>query len=266
MSRKIKYTIIAGTFLFWALSFHAQAPGYMGKKFTVGYGFYFHPSFTNAFLDYGDSPFNIQHEIFAEAVTGKRFAIGFSAHFYKYIYKNVEAVRITDYQNVPNYSHQQYEEHPSGVYTIRAQNFMIYGKAFKGNYLAPWGKYFVFGLVYTRYNTEYDPSEMKVKQQYNNNNLSTSYYTYYSDFGPPLKSYQTVDLIIGNGRTRIYGNKLVLDYGYNLGAISLVKSFAYLLFKPFAGYESPKYIESTSAARIAAMNRFNFYCKIAYLF
>lgn len=261
MIRQMRHTFLTILFLLWISALQAQAPGYMGKKFTAGYGFYFHPSFSNAFLDYGDSPFNIQHALFAEAVTGKKFALGFSAHFYKYTYNNREHVDMQKFSdNAGNYYYQS-DDHPSGQYKIRAQNFMFYGKTFKGNYLAPWGKYFQFGLVYTRYVTEYYPDEMQIKVESNNGG-----FFYYSDFGPPLKSYQTVDLMIGNGRSRIYGNRIVLDYGYTLQVISCLKAFGYYALEPSKGYTADKYIQTTSAKRVAAMNRFNFYVKLGYLF
>lgn len=259
MTKKVFRTFFASVILLAAFFAQAQAPGYMGRKFTLGYGFYFHPAFSNILMEYSDNPVNIQHEIFAEAVVGKRFALGVSAHFYKYTYNNSEPVRVESFQNIYGTYFSQDDDKPSGNYKISARNFAIYAKAFKRNYLAPWGKYFQFGLVYTHYVAEYRPSEMKVRME-----SGSSYYNY-SDFGNPLQSYQSMDILFGNGRTRVLANKIIVDYGYTMQIISSLKMIVTGVLDE-GYYKSGKYIGETSAKRIAAMNRFNFYLKVGYLF
>lgn len=246
---------------------YSQVPGYMGKKVVAGYGFYFHPSFGNMLYEYSDRSFNTLHELFLEYTTGKKFMLGASLRFFKYTNNNIESVYA--YDEGLTYNYAQVDDSPEGTYTINGTNFMIYGKAFKKGYLAPWGKYFVFGLCFTRYKTTYDPTEMKVLFEQSTYNYNTNTYDvdqfYYSDFGPTTQNYKGFDLFFGNGKSRIFANSIVLDYGYTINVIAMSRVFVSEIIYPEENY-SYNYIENTSKSRVASVNRFNFYIKLGYLF
>lgn len=245
------------------VSLSAQVPGYMGKRLNMGYGFYINPAFTAYSYGYGESRFNIQHEGFLEYATGKKFSLGFSAKFCKTSYVNKGEVQL-----YPNYNatSSQTEDRPSGSYSLTCQSFALYGKSFKQNYLAPWGRYFVFGLVLNRYEAKYSPHEMKVRIiQEVKSPLGPKYVqAYYSDFGYTTQSYSYLDIAIGNGKTRVYKNRITLDYGYNMQVIAM--TLAILDATVGGPYTADEYIQKTGAMRVRGINRFNFYCKVGYLF
>lgn len=244
-------------------NFNAQVPGYMGKRLNMGYGFYINPAFTAYLYGYGESRFNIQHEGFLEYATGKKFSLGFSAKFCKSSYLNTAEVDLYP-RNYTGASQQ--EDKPSGSYSLTCQSFALYGKAFKQNYLAPWGRYFLFGLTLNRYETKYSPHEMKVGiiQEVKSPLGSKYVQAYYSDFGYTTQSYNYVDIVIGNGRTRVYKNRITVDYGYNLQVIAM--TLAILDATEGGPYNADEYIQKTGAMRVRGINRFNFYFKLGYLF
>ncbi len=239
----------------------AQVPGYMGKKVVAGYGFYFNPGFSNIAMGYSDSPLNTQHEFFLEYTTGKKFMVGASARLYRYTYNNTELVDANGPSNSSTFN--QVDQNPSGSYQIKGRNFSLYGKLFKSNYLAPWGRYFIFGLSVIKYETDYDSGDMRVLVKETKYGTVTN--SYYTDFGPTTEFYSTADVFFGNGKSRIFSNRIVFDYGYTVGIVSMAHMFLNAL--DFGETLYPQdYIKSTSASRVAALNRFNFYFKLGYLF
>lgn len=248
---------------FTLMNLCAQVPGYMGKRLNMGYGFYINPAFTAYSSGYGESRFNIQHEGFLEYATGKKFSLGFSAKFCKSSYVNKREVEL-----YPNYNStaSQTEDRPSGSYSLTCQSFALYGKAFKENYLAPWGRYFLFGLTLNRYEAKYSSQDMKVRIiQEVKTPLGTNYVqAYYSNFGYTTQSYNYLDIVIGNGRTRVYKNRITVDYGYNLQVIAM--TLAILDVADGGPYNADEYIQKTGAMRVRGINRFNFYFKLGYLF
>lgn len=234
---------------------NSQVPGYMGKRTVIGYGFTFHPALGGFSMGYSDNPFNTKHEVFIEHATRKGTMVGANAQFYKYVYNNTEYAQ-------PSGSSYYYSDgdHPAGSYEITANNFMFYGKFFHRTYLAPWGRYFMLGIVYTRYTAEYRSSEMFLRTQ-----NSSGYQVTFNNFGPYRQTYQTGDILLGLGRARVVADKIVFDWGYNFQIVSMAKMMLAVLSE---GEPIPmtEYIEKTSSRRISATNRFNFYLKVGYLF
>jgi len=256
MKNLLKSIFLVAILLVIGINAGAQVPGYMGKRTVVGYGFYFNPAFSNIALDYGDNPVNTLHEFFLERTTKKRFAFGLSVRLYRYTYNNIESVNPTGSSSY--YSYNSY--HPTGNYLIKGRNFNLYGKFFGWRYLAPWGKYFTLGLSYTAYSTTYDPAQMRVQVRQSNGS-----YTNYSNFGAPTQTYSQADITIGNGNSRIFGDKFVVDYGYTINTLAMARILvnAFDFGEPILASE---YIGTTSTKRVAAINRFNFYIKVGYLF
>jgi len=258
--KKIAFLFILLFFLFFRAE--AQVPGYMGKRLVVGYGLYANPAFSNILLHDADNPINSLHEFFVEYTTGKKFVLGFSARLYRYTYNNIEDVDANGASNFSGFT--QHETNPNGSYDIKGQSYQLYGKLYKAGYLAPWGKYFILGLTLNRYQTYYDPSQMYVTATQNTNSTTTQ--LTFSDFGLTTQSYSAVDLLFGNGNSRIFGNRIVLDYGYTINTIAMFRIFINALEDDGNSLYPEDYIQKTSTTRVAAINRFNFFIKIGYLF
>jgi hypothetical protein len=239
----------------------SQSPGYMGHKTSVGYGFFTSPVIFPAVSGASENSINVMHDIFIERATANNFLIGFSVKLYNTKFDN--SVPVDD-DGRSNYS----EYTPSGSYDITARNFNLYGKVFRDGYLAPWGKYFTFGLNVMTYNAKYNPQYMKVRiDEYN---YGSGYTTkYYSDFGPEEQSFKNLDIMFGFGKSRVYGDRVIVDFGYNFNLISMAAP----LFMAVADYEyfyapinRKYYIEETSKIRIRGVNSFNVFLKLGYLF
>jgi hypothetical protein len=244
-------------------STRAQAPGYMGKRFVVGYGLYVNPAFNSIALNYSDKPINMLHECFAEFAAGKKNSLGISAQFYRYTYNNIEPINALGYGSS---SMRQRTENPEGNYQISARNYKFYSKFYKRNYLAPWGRYFLLGFVINRYTTTYDPNDMYVNVDGNyNSSYGYGSTTLYNDWGPTTETHKTFDVFFGNGNSRILSNNIVLDYGYSIGMIAIARMVA-SIDGAFGTLTTDDYISETALNRISAVNRFNCYLKIGYLF
>jgi hypothetical protein len=219
-------------------STRAQAPGYMGKRFVVGYGLYVNPAFNSIALNYSDKPINMLHECFAEFAAGKKNSLGISAQFYRYTYNNIEPINALGYGSS---SMRQRTENPEGNYQISARN-------------------------YNRYTTTYDPNDMYVNVDGNyNSSYGYGSTTLYNDWGPTTETHKTFDVFFGNGNSRILSNNIVLDYGYSIGMIAIARMVA-SIDGAFGTLTTDDYISETALNRISAVNRFNCYLKIGYLF
>ncbi len=239
----------------------SQTPGYMGKRFNAGYGFYFSPALfgTNGAGqtligrdgngETDELAFNTMHEGYFEYALKKRLSLGISGRYFKTTYDN--AARCESYNN------------PTGIYNIKGVNYSFYGKLYKRNYVAPWGKYFVFGAYIKSFTTIYDPTIMTLID-YNNSTVS--------NFGPLKQRSVKFDILLGFGRSRIISNRVIIDYGFNTNLFSLLTTSFLLLELEGDGpilnsrYYTYNYIEKTAAVRIRDFNRFNAFIKIGYLF
>ncbi len=240
----------------------AQTPGYMGKRFVVGYGINASPRLV---ASGGKAGINLLHEGFIEFAMKKNVSVGFSAKFYNTMYANTRDVKVFDYSSS---SIDQLNNNPTGFTSIKARNYALYFKFYKENYLAPWGKYFILGATLNTFESTYDPDNMYVSVSARDYSTYDYTNTYYSDFGSTTQSYKRFDIMIGNGRSRIIGNRVILDYGYTINLLALT---ATVFDAPDdnigdSNYLSmSEYIEKTSAARIRGVNRFNVFLKVGVL-
>jgi hypothetical protein len=231
----------------------AQAPGYMGKRFSFGYGLHGNPAFTAFFIGYGDSPVNIMHEAFVEYATSTKWSIGFAGKFYNTTYNNTGMVTVDRY----NYHPIDYD--PSGYFDIRCRNYTLYFKAFKRAYLAPWGRFFTFGLTVFDYTTTYNPAVMRIRvNEWNGTE------TFVSPFGPRENQLKGFDFVVGNGHSRIIADRVCLEVGYTAHALALTRT----VFDAFDDdqHDSDEYIEKNAGMRVRGINRFNFYAKVGLIF
>lgn len=249
------------------LNINAQAPGYMGKRFSAGYGIYANPAFNSIARGYSDKAINTLHEVFVEYALGKKFSVGLAGQFFRYKYNTKDIVDLNDYSNSV-FSYNGNYQRMSGNYLMKGRNYKLYGKFFKDRYLAPWGKYFILGLTLNSRITTYNPDEMGIAGQTYVQSYATGKYVYqdffFNEFGPTTQKFRSVDLFFGNGNSRVIANKITLDYGYTIGCIAMTQMFIDAI-----GFEQTtpeNYMEVTSRTRAAAVNRFNFFLKLGYLF
>ena len=264
----------------------SQTPGFMGKRFAVGYGFHFGPALIGSNgagktikgrqegnAESGSFAFNSMHEAFIEYAVKPRLSIGVSAKYYKITYENALSVGAsqTYIDNYGNTNTIGYSGNPNGLYTIKAINYNIYGKLFYSRYVAPWGKYMMVGLNIKTYTCIYDPNEMYLtasssynSSSYNNSNFPKRF----SDFGPEKQKYKKFDFIFGLGRTRIIANKIIIDYGFNINLFSFMTTFFDAIGEDtfIEKVYNYNYIKRTSAYRVRGANRFNTFLKVGYLF
>ena len=260
---KFLYSLII---IAYALAGFSQAPGYMGKRFSAGYGFYASPGFIGS---HGLTKVNMLHEGFIEFAAKKNFSLGFSVRYYNAQYSNERDVKISGFDlpiDNSNYSYQQLDGNPSGITNIKGLTYTLYGKFFKKKYLAPWGRYFLLGVTLNTYVASYDPDQMYVPFEKSNGNYGEPRKNYYfTDFGPTQQSFKKIDVMIGNGRSRIIANRIILDYGYNINLWAATTAIFDLNDEPNNTFNASEYISGVSKVRVRAVNRFNVFIKVGVL-
>ena len=270
--KHIIYTII---FILLLTSVSAQAPGYLGKRFVLGYGAHFSPAFNNpnnnnqtiighlgekGSAETGAMAFNYTHEGFIEYATSAKFMVGFSGKFYKTKYDNGLSVG-----NSYNYNYSASSD-AQGYYDISGKSFCLYGKLYGGRYVAPWGRYIVFGPVLNLYNTTYDSTVMYQNSEVYNPNTGSINFAKISNFGPKEQSFTGFNIMFGWGRTRIIANRITLDYGLNLQLFSVMSLFTdFIIDESSSKRTNLLYIEKTSGKRIRGLNRANAFLKVGFL-
>ncbi len=217
----------------------AQAPGYIGKKSVAGYGFDFSPAFNGPTAGV---PFNFTQQLYFEKVTKTNLSIGVAIkHCYTRYDNKVEIYKLGN---------------PTSDFTIQAFSFSPYAKVYSKKYVAPWGKYWMFGPVVNITNTKYD-GYMYLTQAVSDHD------TLLRDFGPTKQTFYSVDLLIGKGKSRVFAKKIIVDYGFNFHLIALLNG---LTGSDFSNITQQNYIKLTAIDRIRGVNRFNLFLKIGYLF
>jgi hypothetical protein len=236
----------------------SQAPGYMGKRFTAGYGIYAGPGFVGSG---GLTPVNLSHEVFVEFAAKKKFSLGLSAKFYNAVTPNSEEA----YATLAGFSvYHDLRDNPEGNTLLKGRNYTLYGKFFKRKYLAPWGKYFILGVALNTYTTIYDPDQVYIA--YENVNSTYPYNRYFTDFGPTKQSFIKVDVMFGNGRSRIIADRIALDYGYSINIWSMTSNVFNILAENSSYSSADDYMGAIGAKRAKGVNAFNLFLKVGYLF
>lgn len=259
---KLKYTCFL-LILFVNLRLFSQGPGYMGKHFTVGYGFNFSPvtagtNAQNKTLFYSGSSaenhklvFNVIHEGYLEYTLSTRWIMGASVRYYRTTYDNRKNLSYSTSAFISNYK-------PSGYYNIKGVTFTPYFKIFKRTAVAPWGRYFFFGLALNTLHTTYD-AYMNVPGQV------AGHDTLMSDFGASKASRLMPDLLLGWGKTRVIANRFTIDYGFNFQPLTVIVPVLNFLSLEEKQLTNSNYIDETSRSRARGVNRFNFYIRFGLL-
>jgi hypothetical protein len=264
----------------FSISF-AQAPGHLGKRFVLGYGAHFSPAISNGdarnntivghrtshegSATTGQFAYNYTHEAYIEFALSSRFMLGFSGKFYKTVYDNGINISSNSSNYSNNNSNYNIDNNVTGYYTIHGQSLCLYGKLYGKRYVAPWGRYIVFGPVINLYSASCDSTSM-----YQTSTVSNQYYPYntistrnISDFGPSHQSFTGFNIVFGWGRSRIIGKRFTLDYGLNVQLLSIL---LYDTSQSSTGnFSNSNYIEKTAGFRIRGLNRLNAFIKVGFL-
>ncbi|MBS1635967.1 MAG: hypothetical protein JST26_08580 [Bacteroidetes bacterium] len=257
----------------------SQAPGYIGKRFQVGYGFYLSPAFMgstyqgNSIFGYhsgnanrGTFACNTIHEGFVEYALKKRLMIGVSVRYFRTSFDNSVQCFVYDAEASSQGASVSFVEFPSGLYYITGLNYQIYNKLYFKKYIAPWGRYLISGISLRTFTCRYNPDEMFLSASSNFGQYSNKKY---SDFGPQQQKFMRFDIMAGFGRNRVFGNRISVDYGFNTGLIGLFTSLFDAIGPESLSdnlYTQANYMKKTSVWRVRGVNRLNAFIKIGYLF
>lgn len=259
--------------LFFFSKTYSQSPGYMGKRFLIGYGFHTSPAIFGANAngssiignssgnsETGSLAFNVLHEGYAEVVTSSKWTACFSVRYYKTKYDNHESVNY-----IANNINSTYNV--NGLYDIRGLTYTLYFKYYGKRYVAPWGRYVMFGPTINTVKTSYDPAIMNIKELGNYYTPATTL----SDFGPKEQTFSGVNLMLGWGRNRIIADRITIDYGCNLQLFAVLAGAFDLVFEDGGNFFATRttnlnYMENTYKQRVRGINRFNVFLKVGYLF
>lgn len=252
----------------------AQAPGYLGKKFLVGYGLNTSPALYGANhnnksiagadgnSETGNLAFNFIHEGYVEYATTEKWSFGLLTRYYKTIFDNP----TTMVENGKEGLSYTYATRPDGYYNITGLSYCLYFKKYKPGYVAPWGKYRMFGPVFNTAIASYDPNVMTLTAQtdWSNNAYGsiTQHDTLITNFGSRKQAYKGFNIMYGFGRSRILYNKVVLDYGCNMYLLSFFSNIALIYKKDIT---TTTYIEKTIGRRVRGINHFNVFLKVGVL-
>jgi len=250
----LKLRRLTGLFiLLGMLQAHSQAPGYMGKRFNIGYGFNVSPAIFGATpknktllgdggsAEYGNLAFNKIHEGFIDFALSRKWMICFSARYYKTAYDNPSQIKE---RTNPFYMNSR-RTADDYFYIIKGQTYTLYFKYYNSKSVAPWGRYVLFGPTL---------------------NITNSIYK------DVVEKHSTLNFTMGFGRTRIIANRMSIDYGCNFQLFSILTGFADLASYAFdedilKNYPTTagNYFERTTQMRARGVNRFNVFLKIGVL-
>lgn len=249
------------TFIIMPSFFLCQAPGYMGKKTTVGGGVHFNPvtlgsTANNKTLfgnggsaEEGHFRLNVTYDVFMERVISKRWLFGTSVKYIRTGYDNRSSVLSANSRSPQNY------------YQINALCINPYFKHYSRRYPAPLGRYVFIGpsinILFTRHD-----NYMHIVDR-----TTEGHDTLTMNFGPQKQTHISADLIFGVGKSRIIKDKILIDYGYNFGIVSAFYTVEALNTGLMMGSPSrDEYIAATARARLRNATRFNLYLRVAYIF
>lgn len=280
----MKYIYITLCFLCTNILVYSQSTGYMGKRLQVGYGFHTSPAIIGSNANNeslignggsattGEFVFNTLHEGFSEFAASSKWMICFSARYYKTINDNSKSLKNDYYYQYTSSNINYISDHPEGYYEMKGLTYTLYFKYYGARYVAPWGRYVMFGPALNTVTTSYDPSIMKIRATYYNAN---SYYyssdTTITNFGPTEQKFRRLNFMLGFGRSRIIANRVTLDYGVNIHFFSVLSTLfdvggsAANLIDRKGPVNENNYIEKTVGYRVRGVNRFNVFLKIGIL-
>lgn len=251
----MKKKIVVFLLLISATTF-SQVPGYLGKRFVVGYENYFFPAFYGPGKNYANpgpsfSPgFNSTHCLNIDYAVKQRMNVCFSLQHLRtgiaYKRDGVQAYYPADYTG--NYS---------TPIQLSSNNIGIGIKLFRRGSIAPVGKYQKFELLLFFENVKYDNTQFSMENQiYPYGNIPTTY-------GSGKYNYRNFALTYSLGRQHIYFDKLVVDFGIRAAITPVVIPTGMFTVDNVRGPEDRFKVDSRF--RIFRQQLFNFHIGIGFL-
>jgi hypothetical protein len=192
----------------------AQVPGYLGKRFSIGYSSYFFPriaalSSSIGFID-GDIPtersFNSTHCLDMDYAIGTRISFCLSGQFSK-----VELLKYGSdlyVQHGTTYTNVVYLPPHKQDMQLNTVNISVGFKFFRSRYLNPVGRYRKWEVILIMNKLEMEKNGF----YYTMNNQSKPYPLSIVD-----EQFQSIVIAYTIGKQRVLFNKIVLDYGIRFG-------------------------------------------------
>lgn len=235
--KKILIIIILNYFI--SNSLVCQNPGYFGKKLIAGAGIEISPAFSQATHL---MPVNLTGKMFVEKAIEHNLSFGIAVNYSNTKYDNRQAIGFLG--------------SPNDNYQIQNIALMPFFKIYHNKFVAPWGKYFTISPIINTTITQHDDFMYLIKTIENRDTLLM-------DFGGKRQLFQSFDLLVGKGKTRIINDKLALDYGLNIQILGLLKV---IMGDNYTSLDTQNYIRQTAMGRVRRLNSINLHLKIGYLF
>lgn len=185
----------------------AQAPGYLGKKFSVGYNFNFFPYMN--FLVWGDHPDFItwanKNEFSASVALGRKcsFSVSYAICNQEYLFEEGE-VSVYDPSFGGYYYTSTFNPNPSMV-PVKADFVDLRLKIFGKNFIAPIGFYYQFKYGFFNYSLKDLSGKVKGYYYSNGGNI-------YTDVKQDKPEYTGNRFSFGIGSTKsIGGGRMYFD-------------------------------------------------------
>lgn len=198
-----------------AVSVGAQNPGYQGNRFSLFYDFYTMNAlrFPNESGYNGFSSFNTKHAVNLDIATGRHICLGVALEYLRTSFPYNDGLRYTRPAYTGDYTNYTFISHDCGK--IETYITGIYLKRFFTGNLAPLGTYIKPQISLMTYKV-YPGNPL----DRNGNSLS--------DLGIKLTNnspYYSLAISLEIGQTRIFFNRMFIDYGVRVGIMPGAREF-----------------------------------------
>ena len=203
-------------------SVFSQVPGYLGKRFSIGYSnnlfpSLFYPSANST--DRYELGVNTTHCIDIEYAIKKRTTFCFSVDFYKTGMAR-EGGYGYSYNGAYDYGSAVYRSGDGTPIQLRTTNFSLGFKFFRPGFIAPVGKYQKLEFILLSNKITYDRNSFYDQYYSPGNNLSS--------FGTGEYDFKSFAIALTFGRQRVLFNSVIIDTGFRLG-VSTNAVFSFLV-------------------------------------
>lgn len=258
-------------FIFLFANTFAQVSGYLGKRAVVSYSNYFMFGFRGPGPNYGSakdefSPtLNNTHCLNFEYAQKQRVNICASFQYLRtgIAYDRGQEIGIFASDYVDPYCYPGRTRYKGDYFTpakLTSLNFGLAYKLFNRGYIAPLGTYQKVEFLLLFETVTFDNKNFYVESPVNWN-----YDDVLVNVGPEKYNYRNVVLSYSIGRSRIFYNRIVLDYGVRCGiAPSGIIPF---VFSDYADTKSTmeRHFRTEANRRIFRQQLFNFHLGIGFL-
>ncbi|MCW3072403.1 MAG: hypothetical protein JWO44_2293 [Bacteroidetes bacterium] len=213
----MKHSVTGILLLFSVLfagSASSQVAGYMGKRLMIGYANNFFPAITGPTASSYDIGVNTTHCFNLEYTAWKKTNLCLSYQVFKTgLNMNYVFTEYGDNNGSTYTASYRYLPKPDVPMNISAKNIGIGLKFFSSGCLAPVGRYKKFELLLLFSNLSYADNSFQYSRDYGYSVDQPKM----ASVGTGAYSYKTFALNFSMGRQRVLFDRLVLDYGMQVG-------------------------------------------------